>query len=81
MDPLVNGNNCLRFGPLADGAYTLTATAFTAFEDTSPEDDACRTAIRSDPTLPCLVGVPGTELTAVAATTTPRGDIDVVFSE
>jgi len=82
MDPLINGNGCRRSGPLLDGHYTLTATAFSASLDTSPGDDSyCRPAQLSDPDLPCLVGVPGTELTAVATTTTPRGDINVVFSE
>jgi hypothetical protein len=31
--------------------------------------------------VPCFIGVEGTEITAQAITTTPHGDIDIVFTE
>ncbi len=81
MDPVTNGYDCLRYGALAEGEYTLTAKAFTAFLDGGPIDNYCTPPAQYDPDVPCFTGVEGTEITAQAITTTPHGDIDIVFTE
>jgi hypothetical protein len=81
MDPDLNGPDCLRHGQLDDGDYTLTAKAFTESFNAGPIDNYCTSNFQYDPSVPCFIGVDGTEIAAQATTTTPRGDIDIVFTE
>lgn len=78
MDPVTNGSPCLRYGPLPDGDYLLTAAVFSAVE--TGDEDAC-SAPWETPTEPCLVGTAGSELTAQANTTSARGEIVLVFTD
>lgn len=81
MDPFLNGYSCLRYGQIDDGEYTLTAKAFTESFNAGPIENYCTTNFQYDPNEPCFIGVEGTEITAQATTTTPRGDVDILFTE
>lgn len=67
---------CKIAGPLREGRYTLRALAFT---EVNPQPTSC-TFPETEP-FSCFIGVPGTEIRAEGATSSPDGELTLVFSE